>query len=133
MALERLDDFADVRLGLVVARAQCVDLVRALLKEPEQPLFFGGVEAAQLGDHVGYEPAYFAEVLGAHARKRCLREIGHFLLRASAVLQDGRRIAHVDLLRERVHHLLFVVGEHAVVKLRRALVRGGGRSGGLGN
>ena len=118
MALQRLHDFVDVGLGLVVACAHRFDFVGTLLEEAEQPLFFGRIEAAQLGHSVGKKASDLAQILRAHAFKRGVAEIGHFLLGAGAVLQDHRGVAHIDLLREAFDHLLLFFGQHAVVELR---------------
>lgn len=104
MPLQSLRDFADVVFRLIVARPQGLDLVARLLEEAEQALFLFGVEAFKFFDHVNNQIARHAQILRAHFFERRLRKISHLLLSTGAVLQNGRRIAHVNLAAERINH-----------------------------
>ena len=134
VVFQLVDDLVHVRLGLVVARAKRLHLVDAALEEAEQPLLLGGVEPAQLVDDAGDKVAHLAQIVRAHPLERRLGEIGHLLLRAGAVLHDGGRVTHIDLLGERFNHLLLVIGEHGVVEgevafaFRQLLHRLGGKN-----
>ena len=116
VVLQLVDNLVHVRLGLVVARPKRLHLVDTALEEAEQPLLLGGVEPAQLVDNAGDKIAHLAQIVRAHPLERRLGEIGHLLLRAGAVLHDGGRVAHIDLLGERFNHLFLVIGEHGVVE-----------------
>ena len=134
VVLQLVHDLIHVRLGLVVARAKRLHLVDAALEEAEQPLLLGGVEPAQLVDDAGDKIAHLAQIVRAHPLERRFGEIGHLFLRAGAVLHDGGRVAHIDLLGELLDHLLLVIGEHGVVEcevafaFRQLLYRLGGKN-----